>query len=203
MVELDVRERRGEPVLAHTTFHAARGGNLLLGDALAHLAGERFAGVDLNVDVKHPGFEARLLDDLRGAGLLERTLLSSQVTAVIDRLRMLDPHARTGISLVGKSAERRRIAAGGAAPRTESGGPDHLHVRHVEAFGAANVDYHHDNLVARRAASDSARCLHVHAELGHHRGALAVRTPHLRHRHIVAEVLEQGSGDRVPVECVH
>jgi len=37
MVEFDVRERRGELVLAHTTFHAARGGNALLGDALAHL----------------------------------------------------------------------------------------------------------------------------------------------------------------------
>ena len=44
MVEFDVREWRGELVLAHTTFHAARGGNVLLGDALAHLAGERFAG---------------------------------------------------------------------------------------------------------------------------------------------------------------
>lgn len=102
-----MRERRGEPVLAHTTSHAARGGNVLLGDALAHLAGEPFAGVDLNLGVKHPGFETRLLDDLRGAGLLERTLLSSQVTTVIDRLRMLDPHARPGISSVGKSTERR------------------------------------------------------------------------------------------------
>jgi glycerophosphoryl diester phosphodiesterase len=36
MVEFDVREWRGEPVLAHTTFRAARGGNVLLGDALAH-----------------------------------------------------------------------------------------------------------------------------------------------------------------------
>ena len=38
MVEFDVRERRGELVLAHTIFHAARCGNVLLGDALAHLA---------------------------------------------------------------------------------------------------------------------------------------------------------------------
>jgi len=38
MVEFDVRERRGEPVLAHTIFHAARCGNVLLSDALAHLA---------------------------------------------------------------------------------------------------------------------------------------------------------------------
>jgi hypothetical protein len=59
-VEFDVRERRGELALAHTTFHTAHDGNVLPGDALAHLAGERFGGVDLNVDVKHPGFEARL-----------------------------------------------------------------------------------------------------------------------------------------------
>jgi hypothetical protein len=38
MVEFDVRERRGELVLAHTIFHAARDGNVLLADALAHLA---------------------------------------------------------------------------------------------------------------------------------------------------------------------
>lgn len=107
IVEFDVREWRGELVLAHTIFHAARSGNVLLGDALAHLAGQRFAGVDLNVDAGHPGFETRLLNDPRGAGLLERTLLSSQVTTVIDRLRVLDPHARTGISSVGKSTERR------------------------------------------------------------------------------------------------
>ena len=36
-VEVDVRERRGELALAHTTSHAARGGNVPLGDALAHL----------------------------------------------------------------------------------------------------------------------------------------------------------------------
>jgi hypothetical protein len=107
MVEFDVRERRGEPVLAHTISHAARGGNALLGDALAHQAGERLAGVDLNLDVKHPGLETRMLNDLRSAEPLERTLLSSQETAEIDRLRTLDPHARTGISPVGKSTERR------------------------------------------------------------------------------------------------
>ena len=38
MVEFDARERRGELVLAHTISHAARCGNVLLGDALAHLA---------------------------------------------------------------------------------------------------------------------------------------------------------------------
>jgi glycerophosphoryl diester phosphodiesterase len=120
IVEFDVRERRGELVLAHTIFHAARDGNVLLGDALAHLAGERFAGFVLSVDVKHPGFEARLLDDLRCAGLLERTLLSSQMMAVIDRLRMLDPHARTGISSVGKSTEQPGVLRAAARHRAPS-----------------------------------------------------------------------------------
>ena len=104
MVEFDVREWQGELVLAHTVFHARRGGNVRLTDALAHLAGDRFAQVDLNVDVKHSGFESRLLDGLRGAGLIDRTLVSSQVTAVIDRVRSLDPHVRTGISVGGRVA---------------------------------------------------------------------------------------------------
>jgi hypothetical protein len=38
MVEFEVREWRRELVLAHTIFHAARCRNVLLGDALAHLA---------------------------------------------------------------------------------------------------------------------------------------------------------------------
>ena len=38
IVEFDVRERRDEPVLAHTIIHAATGGNVLLDDAPTHLA---------------------------------------------------------------------------------------------------------------------------------------------------------------------
>jgi len=44
MVEFEVRERRDDLVLSHTIFHAARSGNVLLGDALAHLAGEAVRG---------------------------------------------------------------------------------------------------------------------------------------------------------------
>jgi glycerophosphoryl diester phosphodiesterase len=108
MVEFDVRRYRDELILAHTIFDARRGTNVRLTDALAHLSGARFAAVDLNVDVKHPGFEAELLAALRGEGLLERTLLSSQVTAVVDRLRQLDPEVRTGISIGGRLARLSR-----------------------------------------------------------------------------------------------
>jgi glycerophosphoryl diester phosphodiesterase len=108
MVEFDVRAWRGELVLAHTVLHARRGGAVRLQDALAHLAGRRFADIGLNVDIKHVGCEAALLDGLRGAGLLERSLLSSQVPAVLDRLREREPRARLGISVGGRVARLSR-----------------------------------------------------------------------------------------------
>ncbi len=98
MVEFDVRAWNGELVLAHTVLHARRGGNVRLVDALAHLCHRR---VGLNVDVKHVGCEAALLDGLRHAGLLDWTLISSQVPEVLDRMRALEPGARLGISVGG------------------------------------------------------------------------------------------------------
>ncbi len=104
MVEFDVRAWDGELVLAHTVLHARRGGNVRLHDALAHLACRRFRDVELNVDVKHVGCERALLDHLRRARLLERTLISSQVPDVLDRVRTLEPRARVGISVGGRLA---------------------------------------------------------------------------------------------------
>src|ERR1700758_2016442 len=71
MVEFDVRAHGRELVLAHTMLHARAGRTLPLGEALAHLAGRRFQGVELNVDVKHSRVESALLSGLRRAGLLE------------------------------------------------------------------------------------------------------------------------------------
>jgi glycerophosphoryl diester phosphodiesterase len=107
MVEFDVRGWRGELVLAHTVLDARRA-TVTLRDALAHLSLPRFDGVELNVDIKHVGCEAALLDALRRAGLLERTLLSSQVPEVLDRLRALEPGSRTGISVGGRVARASR-----------------------------------------------------------------------------------------------
>ncbi|MGH2892276.1 MAG: glycerophosphodiester phosphodiesterase [Solirubrobacteraceae bacterium] len=108
MVEFDVREWRGELVLAHTLLHARRGGSVRLEDALTHLAAPRFADVGLNVDIKHVGCEAALLDGLHRTGLLDRSLLSSQVPAVLDRLREREPRARLGISVGGRMARLSR-----------------------------------------------------------------------------------------------
>ncbi|MGN6872676.1 MAG: glycerophosphodiester phosphodiesterase [Solirubrobacteraceae bacterium] len=108
MVEFDVRAWDGELVLAHTVLHAHRGGNVRLTDALGHLSSRGFKDVELNVDVKHVGCEAALLDRLRHAWLLERTLISSQVPDVLDRVRALEPRARVGISIGGRIARMSR-----------------------------------------------------------------------------------------------
>jgi glycerophosphoryl diester phosphodiesterase len=108
MIEFDVRARRGEPVLAHTIMHARGRRNLRLDDALAHLSSSRFADVELNVDLKHGGCEAHLLEALRHRGLLDRTLISSQVPEVLARVRELDDRARVGISVGGRIARMSR-----------------------------------------------------------------------------------------------
>jgi glycerophosphoryl diester phosphodiesterase len=108
MVEFDVRAWDGDLVLAHTVLHARRGANVRLSDALRHLATRRFKDVELNVDVKHVGCEAALLDGLRHASLLERTLISSQVPDVLDRVRSLEPRAGVGISIGGRIARLSR-----------------------------------------------------------------------------------------------
>jgi glycerophosphoryl diester phosphodiesterase len=107
MVEFDVRGHRGELVLAHTILDARRA-CVRLSDALAHLSSRRFSDVGINLDVKHIGCESRLIDGLRHAGLLERALVSSQVSAVLDRVRELEPHLLTGISIGGRVARMSR-----------------------------------------------------------------------------------------------
>ncbi|HEX4108320.1 MAG TPA: glycerophosphodiester phosphodiesterase [Solirubrobacteraceae bacterium] len=104
MVEFDARERRGELVLAHTVLDARRASALRLHDALTHLSARRFRDVELNVDVKHTGYEGALLNELRRHQLLGRALISSQIPAVLDRVRALEPSARTGISIGGRIA---------------------------------------------------------------------------------------------------
>ena len=104
MVEFDVRACRGELVLAHTLLDARLPRRLRLADALGHLSSRRFADVELNVDLKRTGCEPALLDALRAAGMLERTLISSQVPAVLVRVRAMEPRARVGISVGGRVA---------------------------------------------------------------------------------------------------
>lgn len=128
MVEFDVRAHRGELVLAHTIIDARRRACVRLIEALAHLSSRRFGDVCINVDVKHVGCESALLDALRHAGLLNRALVSSQVTGVLDRVRAHEPRVLTGISVGGRVARmsrrwldwRAQVLAGLAARRWDA-----------------------------------------------------------------------------------
>ena len=115
MIEFDVLpEEHGDGlILAHDYRDAARRSPHALDEALAYFAGDRFAGVELDVDLKLPGYELRVLDALRVAGVLDRTLISSQYRKSLELLRAADATVRLGWSVpkVTKDPFRSRATA--------------------------------------------------------------------------------------------
>ena len=101
MIEFDVLpERAGDRlVLAHDYDDAASRAPLTLEEGLAHLASEPFSGIELDVDLKLPGYELRVLDALRGHGMLQRTLISSHFGSTLATIRVADPEVRLGWSV--------------------------------------------------------------------------------------------------------
>jgi glycerophosphoryl diester phosphodiesterase len=101
MIEFDVLPERGTGrlVLAHDYAAAARGTPTTLEEGLDHFASEAFDGVDLDVDLKLPGYEDRVLRALRARRLLGRALVCSQHMESLVRLRALEPGLRLGWSV--------------------------------------------------------------------------------------------------------
>src|SRR3954454_23606973 len=106
MIEFDVCAVRGRLGIAHNSLEGRLLGCLPLETGLRHLAAARFGGVDLNVDLKQAGVEQGALEALRRHDLLERSLISSRLPLVLDRVRRLEPDARTGLSIGGPLARR-------------------------------------------------------------------------------------------------
>jgi len=104
MIEFDVlperwpAEHETRLVLAHDYEHAPADA-MTLDEGLAYLAGEAFGAVELDVDLKLPGYEARVVDALRAHGLVERTLVSSQYMRSLVQVRALEPGLRLGWSV--------------------------------------------------------------------------------------------------------
>jgi glycerophosphoryl diester phosphodiesterase len=104
MIEFDVlpedHVRRDESrlLLAHDYEHGLASATTLE-DGLAHLASPAFAGVELDVDLKLPGYEARVVEALRARGLVERTLVSCQFMRSLVAIRALEPGLRLGWSV--------------------------------------------------------------------------------------------------------
>jgi glycerophosphoryl diester phosphodiesterase len=104
MIEFDVLPARWPAeadtplILAHDYEHPLDDA-VTLEEGLAHLAADTFADVELDVDLKLPGYEARVVEALRERGLVERTLVSSQYMRSLVRIRTLEPRLRLGWSV--------------------------------------------------------------------------------------------------------
>jgi glycerophosphoryl diester phosphodiesterase len=97
MIEFDVLEHAGQLILAHDYEHVD--GAPTLDEGLAHLASSAFDGVELDVDLKLPGYEERVVAKLREYGLVERALVSSNWMRSLVVLRRLEPKLRLGWSV--------------------------------------------------------------------------------------------------------
>jgi len=100
MIEFDVlRLRDGRLVLAHDYADAARREPPTLEEGLDHFASEAYADVELDVDLKLPGYEREVVEGLRSRGLADRSLVSSTYLESMDRLGELAPGLRRGWSV--------------------------------------------------------------------------------------------------------
>ena len=101
VIEFDVLPERGGDrlLLAHDYDDAASRIPLTLEQGLSHLASEQFAGIELDVDLKLPGYERRVLATLRAFGMLKRTLISSHFGSTLATVRVTNPHVRLGWSV--------------------------------------------------------------------------------------------------------
>jgi glycerophosphoryl diester phosphodiesterase len=106
MVEFDVLPERGDDgkytgrlVLAHDFKDAAKRTPLTLEEGLDHLAGEAFAGVEIDVDLKTHGYEEHVIGALRDRGMEERALISTMETVSLPVLRAASDKVRIGWSV--------------------------------------------------------------------------------------------------------
>jgi glycerophosphoryl diester phosphodiesterase len=101
MIEFDVLPERGTGrlLLAHDYEDTAERSPHTLEEGLEHLASEAFCAVELDVDLKLPGYELQVLEALRSYGVLERALISSQYRSSLRVLREAEPHVRLGWSV--------------------------------------------------------------------------------------------------------
>jgi glycerophosphoryl diester phosphodiesterase len=103
MIELDVLSEHadggGRLLVAHDREDVRGRTPLSFERALEHLAGDAFAGIELDVDVKLPGYELRVVGALRDAGLESRALISGMFPASLERIRAAAPALRLGWSV--------------------------------------------------------------------------------------------------------
>jgi glycerophosphoryl diester phosphodiesterase len=103
MVEFDVlpefQDGSGRLVLAHDFTVTASRAPLTLEEGLAHFCQDAWAGVELDVDLKAPGYEERVVAALREHGLVSRSLISTMEESSLEIIRGIAPDIRLGWSV--------------------------------------------------------------------------------------------------------
>lgn len=103
MIELDVLSEQpgggGRLLVAHDHEDMRSRPPLEFALALEHLSGERFAGIELDVDIKLPGYELAVVAALRERGLVQRTLISGMFPRGLAKIRAEEPALRLGWSV--------------------------------------------------------------------------------------------------------
>jgi glycerophosphoryl diester phosphodiesterase len=155
MIEFDVlpedmqRPADSRLVLAHDYSHDLAAA-LTLEEGLAHLAS---SPVELDVDLKLPGYEARVVEALRTYGLVERTLVSTTFMRSLVTIRELEPRLRLGWSVPRARRDytaswRTKVFAYAAIARIRRRLPEAA-ARHLTA-GRCDAVMAHWRLVSRR-----------------------------------------------------
>ena len=103
MVEFDVLpdslDSNPRLVLAHDLHDIGARTPLTLEEGLAHFSQDAWAGVDLIVDLKLPGYEERVVSALRDHGLGARALISTMEASSLATVRAAAPEIRLGWSV--------------------------------------------------------------------------------------------------------
>jgi glycerophosphoryl diester phosphodiesterase len=100
MIEFDILpDADGRLVLAHDPVDAAAREPLTLEEGLEHFADEAYSDVELDVDLKAPGYEREVVDALARHGLLDRSLVTSTYLETMDTLGRIMPGIRRGWSI--------------------------------------------------------------------------------------------------------
>ena len=100
MIEFDVlRLPDGSLVLAHDYEDAASRTPLTMDEGLDLFAGEAYAGVELDVDMKIPGYEREVAEGLERRGLTERSIVSTTYIGSLDRITEIGTGVRRGWSV--------------------------------------------------------------------------------------------------------
>jgi len=103
MIEFDVlpehRDGSGRLILAHDYVDAARRPVVTLEEGLAHFRTDAYENVELDVDLKLPGYEERVVAALRDHGLDSRAIISTMEDSSLLALRAAAPEIPLGWSI--------------------------------------------------------------------------------------------------------